>query len=137
MTEFGFFGLEIFFVVFLRGDFNAEALDDLNIVLLEFVDFLRVVGEERDLVYFEIMEDLGGDFVMTGVGGKSKLVIGFNGVVSLILEFVGFYFVEESDATAFLIEIDKYAATFFLDGLHTFDELFLAITTERGKCISG
>ena len=49
--------------------------------------------------------------------------VGVNGVIAVLLQFIGFDLVHQSDAATFLIHIDKHALAFFLNHLHRHVEL--------------
>lgn len=83
----------------------------------------------------EVLEDLGADSVVAEVGGVAEFFVGFDGVVTFLLKFVGFDFSGETDAAAFLAEVEEDAA-FFGDLTEGAVELFAAVAAAGAEDVT-
>ena len=61
--------------------------------------------------------------------GKAQALVGFNGVGTAILQFVGADLVQQANATAFLTQVQQHAAAFTGDGLQRGFKLRTAVAT--------
>ena len=107
MSHFCPLGFEVFLVVRIRGKSHRDLLHDFQSVTFQANDFLGVVGQKADFSHPQIVKHLGSHTVVPEIGGIAQLFVGFDGVESLFLKFVGLDFGGESDATAFLPEVEK------------------------------
>ena len=107
-------------------EFEGKLLGDFEAVAVEADDFLGVVGEEADFAHPEVVEDLGAHAVVAEVGGEAEFFVGLDCIEAFLLEFVGVNLGGESDAAAFLAEVEEDAA-FLGDELHGGVELSAAI----------
>ena len=137
VSHFGFFGLEVFFVVRvgLRGD--GDLFDDFEAVAVESDNFFGVVGEEADFLEAEVDEDLGTDAVFAEVGVVAEFEVGVDGVVALFLEFVGADFSGEADAAAFLAHVEEDAFAGVGDSFHSLAQLAAAVATLGAEDVAG
>ena len=101
------FRFEVFLVVRIRGKSYRDLLHDFQSVTFQANDFLGIVGQKADFSYSQIGEHLGSHTVVPEVGGIAQFFVGFDGVESLFLKFVGLDFGGKSDATALLPEVEK------------------------------
>ena len=85
MPHLGCLGIEIMFVFRVTPDDERHALDDIDPRLGQNFDFLRVVGQQANLLYAEQFEHVGTERKVALIGGKAELVVGFDGIVALIL----------------------------------------------------
>ena len=63
--------------------------------------------------------------------------VGIHGVVAFLLQFVGGYFVHQTDAAAFLLHVYEHALAFFLYYLERLVQLFAAVATHTAKDVAG
>lgn len=131
------FGAEVFGVMRVGLDFEGYVFYDFEAVADEADAFFGVIGHEADFGDIEVAEDLGADAVIALVGAEAEGCIGFDGVHALLLEFVGFEFIDEADAASFLLDIEDSAASFLFDALHSGVELVAAIAAEGAEYIAG
>ena len=68
------------------------------------------VGTQVVATEAEIEEHSGREAVGAGVARVAQEEVGFHGVVAEVLEVIGFEFLFEADAAAFLAEVDDDAA---------------------------
>ena len=130
-------GIQIAFVVFVAPVFQRASFHDFNAVVGQGVDFGRIVGHEYDLDNSQGFHDFRTDAVMPGVGWKAQLKIGIHGVQAVILQIVGFDFVEKADAAAFLAHIQQYAASFLCNGGHGCGQLEAAVAAQATQNVPG
>lgn len=137
VSHFGFFGLEVFFVVRvdLRGDGNL--FDDFKAVAVKPNDFFGVVGKEANFSKAEISEDLGADAILAEIGFVAEFEIGVDGVITLFLEFVGADFGGEANAAAFLAQVEKDSFAAGGDLFHGLAQLAAAVATLGAEDVAG
>ena len=63
----------------------------------------------------EVYQHLRASAVVAQVRGEAQFAVGFNGVVTLILQGVGADFVGKPDAAPFLTHVKQRAAPFFFN----------------------
>ena len=68
---------------------------------------------------------------------EAEFVVGFDGVESVVLESVGFEFVDESDAASLLSHVYESADAFFGDLGHGGVELFAAVAALAAEDVAG
>lgn len=107
-----------------------NAACDGDAVLLDLAHFVWVVGDELDALDVEAFEDVCGDGVVSFVVAEAEGEVCFDGIEALVLEGVGFDFVDEADAAAFLAEVDEDASFHGLDAAQAFLELVATIAAE-------
>ena len=122
-----FFGLKIVGVIIPGGNDNGDTFNDLKSVAGNTDQFAGVVGEQPDTFYALIQQDLYADPILPQISGKSEFLIGFDGIASLILKFVGMDLIENADTPALLAQIDKDSGAGFCDLPHGGMELIAAI----------
>lgn len=132
-----FFGVHVEAVVFVGGDFDGDVFDDFESIAFESDSFDGVVGHETHFLDAEEVENLRSDAIVAFVGSVSEVDVCLDGVKAFFLEFIGFDFVHESDSTAFLVEVDDGAASFFFDHAEGAVELFAAVTSARAEDVAG
>lgn len=137
MAGFVAFGFEVFLVVGVGGNFDGDVVHYFEAVADEADAFFGVVGEEFHFGDAEVVEDLGADAVVAGVHGEAEVEVGLEGVHALFLELVGFEFVEQADAAAFLLHVDDDAFALFFDDLEGGGELVAAVAAEGAEEVAG
>src|SRR6185436_18756472 len=98
-------GREIPAVHWIRTDLERLARGDLDPVVRERLDLLRVVREEPDLEKAEVPQDLGGDAVVPEIRREAELEIRIDGVEPEILELVRAELVRQSDSPPLLAQV--------------------------------
>ena len=121
----------------MRRDLERHALDDLEAEAFDGNVFGGIVRHQPDFADAEVAKDLGAGAVVANVGCKPELGIRFDRVVSLLLQLVGLEFVEKSDASAFLQQIEDDAFFLFRDQFQRAFELIAAIAPVRLKNVAG
>jgi hypothetical protein len=123
--------------VLRRARTARDAFGDFHAGGFELLHFVWVVGEKADGAHAEGFESVGSEFVLARIVGKAELAIGFDGVESGVLEFVGFELVDEADAAAFLGKIEDDASFGFGDGFQREFELGAAVAAFGSEDIAG
>jgi len=85
---------------------HVMEFDNIETVSFEADYFFRVVRQETDVADAEVDQYLCTGTILTEVRWKPQFFIGFNGIEALFLEFVGAKLVYQTDAAAFLRQID-------------------------------
>lgn len=93
----------------------GDAFDYADAGFFELLDLVGIIREEADGADAQRFQCFGGEIVVARVGGKAQFAIGFDGVETLVLQLVGFYFVEQADAAAFLWKVEHDAGAVFGD----------------------
>ena len=62
----------------------------------------------RTCLATKLAEHLGGGAVVAFIGVEAEHLVGVEGVVAAVLELVVAQFVDQTDAAAFLREVEKY-----------------------------
>ena len=130
MAHFVAFGADVLFGVFGGGGDDGDGFGDFESESLEAGAFGGVVGDEFHLADAEVVEDLGSEAVVALVGLESEGLVGFDGIEAAILKFVGAELVDDSDAAAFLGDVEHDAGSFGFDHLEGGAELVAAIAAE-------
>lgn len=137
MTHLFALGLKVEGVVGVFLNVGLDALDDAYAALLEGLDLFGVICDEPYGGYAEELEDLGGKLEVAAVGGVAQLKVGFDGVASAVLEFVGLELGHEADAAAFLVLVEENAGTGIGDGGEGELELLAAVAAQRVEDVAG
>src|ERR1051326_3755930 len=120
-----------------RRDLERNALDDLEAEALDG-DVLRgIVRHQANLADAQVAEDLRAGAVVADVGCEAELRIRLDRVVTLVLQFVRFELVDQTDAASFLQEIEHDALSFLRDPLERPLELIAAVAAVRMKHVAG
>ena len=137
VPHFGFFGLEIFFVVRIGLRVDGNLFDDFKAVAVKSDNFFWIVGEEMNFSEAEIGEDLSADTVFAEVGLVAEFEIGVDGVITLLLESVGANFGGEANAAAFLAHVKEDAFAGVGDSFHGLAQLAAAVATQGSEGVAG
>src|SRR3989441_2484558 len=116
-----------------RRDLDRHALGDVQAVALQPDDLLRVVGEEREVLHAQVDENLGADPVVAQVGLEAEGLVGFDGVLALILKLVRAHLVHETDPPPLLAHVHEHAPPLGLDDRECLLELRPAVAAARVK----
>ena len=68
----------------------------------------RIIGDQTQTLDAQITKDLGPYAVITQIGGKAEMFIGFNSVQTAILEAVGLEFVHQANPPTLLAQVDHH-----------------------------
>src|SRR6476620_4706104 len=91
---------------------DRHLLDHLNAITFESDYLFRIIRQETELAYSEIIKDLRADSVIAQVAGKTEFGVCFDRIESLLLQLVGMNLCRESDAAALLPHVDQHSAGF-------------------------
>jgi len=130
MAEFIPFGRKIEFALLFGRRDNRNLFYNLQIEAGESVDFLRVIGQKSDRRQPQVLQNLQTNTVISRVRLEAEFVIGFDGVVSLVLQLIGLEFCQESDPAPFLREIDHRTRSCFVDHPHRHMQLIAAVAAQ-------
>src|SRR2546426_455245 len=119
-----------------RRDLDRHALGDVQAVALQPDDLLRVVGEEPEVLHAQVDENLGADPVVAQVGLEAEGLVGFDGVLALILKLVRAHLVHETDPPPLLAHVHEHAPPLGLDDRECLLELRPAVAAARVKDIA-
>ena len=137
MPEFLFFGLEILFGVGAGNDFAGDALDHVDSGAFEGVNFFGIVGKQADARDSECFEHLGGQRVVAVVVLEAEAFVGFDGVQSRVLEFVGLQLGHQADAASFLLFVDQDAGAFFSNHREREFQLLATVAAQGVEDVAG
>lgn len=85
MSQFFFFGLEVFLGMRVGRDLTRNALDDDDSGALESGNFVGIVREQTYRTNAEGLQHLGREGEFSMVGFKSQAFVGFDGIEPDIL----------------------------------------------------
>jgi len=137
VAELFFLGAEIVFRVGTRRDFAGNALDDSNPGTLQSFHFIWIIGEQPDGAYAQAFQDFCREREVAVVGFESETFVGFDGVETGILEFIGLELRHQADAAAFLLFVNEDACAFFRNHLKRQFELLPAIAAQGVEDVAG
>src|SRR5688572_29960667 len=106
MSELVSLGLQVPGVLIVRRLLEGHAITEPQAVALESNHFARIVRDRANGAEPQIQEDLRADSVVAKVGLEAQPLVRLDGVCPFVLQLIRLELVEESDASAFLIEID-------------------------------
>ena len=122
-----FFSMKITLIVWVRGNLYRNVFYDLQSVSFQTYTFNRIVGDETHLADTYFAQYLCTYAVITFIGLVSQANVGINGIHAIFLQFVSLHFFHESDASAFLIQINYSSFAGFFYHSQGLVELFSAI----------
>jgi hypothetical protein len=117
MAELLFLGPEVVFGRFHGRDDARNPFGDMNTVLFERLDLLRIIGHKAHRGETKKPQNRGGQFISAQVGVETQLLIRFHGVGAMVLQLVGAQLIEQTDSAAFLIFVDKQSPALLTDRL--------------------
>src|SRR3989449_65665 len=124
-------------ILIRRRRHNGQPLDDLEPVPLETDQLHRIVRQHPDRGQPEVEQDLRADAVVPQVRLETELLVGFDGVVPLILQLIRLELVEEADASSFLIEVHDPPGARLRDHPHRAVQLPAAVAARRTEYVAG
>src|SRR6202171_3132948 len=131
------FGLQIEAVV-LVGRYDVwDASRDMNPVLLELADLVRVVRHQAYRADIQAGEHVRGDGVVALVVAKPERDVGVHRVEAPVLQRVGAHLVDEPDAAPFLPEIEEQAPRHRCEPAQRDFELIAAIAAQGPRHVPG
>jgi len=140
-------GEQVAELVFFRAQVSArvlagarpagDSLYDADAGTLELLDFIGIVREQAHRTQAERFERFGCKFVIACVIGKTKFAIGFHGVETGVLQFVGFQFINQADAASFLRQVEHDPRRLGRNFPEREFELSAAVAALRGEDVSG
>ena len=114
----------------------GNSLDDTNARAFELRYFVGIVGQQAHVAEAERLQGFGGKFVVARVIGKPEAAICFDGVETAVLQFVGFQLIDQSNAAAFLRQVEQHAGRFLGDFAQRKFELRAAIAAFGGEDVA-
>ena len=84
----------------------------------------------------EQSEDLCAHAIVSFVRVVAEMDVGIDGVVALLLEFIGSNLCHQPDASSLLVEIEDDALSLFVNHLHRFVELVAAVAAGRAEDVA-
>ena len=136
MSHFVGLGLQVALIMSMGTHFQRYAFSDGDTQGFQCAVLFRVVGQQANVVLAELVQHGRGDIIGAGVGRESQLMIGLDGVHSLVLQFIGSDLVAQTDASAFLPQIKNDACAGFLDALHGRAQLCTAVAAQGSERIT-
>ena len=130
VTGLGRLGFEIETVVLIARQNMRHARVDLDAMLFELCDLLRVVGHQTNRLDLERVKHVSGHGIIAFVITEAKREIRLHGVESLILQTVGADLVGKADTTPLLAQVQHNAHIHFADLLQRSFELVAAIAAQ-------
>ena len=132
-------------LVLLRLEITGGALADHRLARhsLNYTDsgsfecsyFLRVVRDEPNLFHTQGSQNRSGKIELAMIGLKAKFLIRLDGIESLVLQFIGLQFGNQTDAASLLLLVKKNSSAALGDHLQSQLKLLPAVTPERVKHI--
>ena len=96
---------QVFFIVLVGMNFDRYIIYNLQAISHQSHPLLRVICDQPDFGNTQIPDNLRSDAVITFVHIETQLQVGFNGVKSLLLQSVGFEFIEQANPPPLLLHI--------------------------------
>ena len=90
-------------------DFDRNAFIDLDTAADKRIQLPRIIRHQPDPPNSKLAENFGAQRVIAVIRFKAEVLIGFNGIVSIVLQCVRKQFVHEADTSAFLQLIHEYS----------------------------
>ena len=106
-------------------------------VAFEPHELARVVGQQPHAPHTEFAQDLGADPVVPLVRLEPELLVGLDGVIALVLELVGPDLVRQTDAAAFLVQIQEDTPALCRNSLHGRGQLAATVAPGRMEHLAG
>ena len=99
--------------------------------------FGRIISDQTNAGQAQVGKDLSSDTIITQIRSKAQLNIGFNGIITLILQRISPDFIRQTDTTSFLTHIQYYTAPFFFYHSQRCCQLIAAITAQGTESVAG
>src|SRR5262249_20123176 len=127
------FGAQVLHIRRTRLNLDRYTLHHPQSVPLDADDLARIVRDQLDLVQSEVNENLRPYAVITQICLEPQLQVRLNSIAPLILQRIGLNLVAQTDAAAFLIQIEQNSAPFLLNHFHRLMELVSAVAPQRSQ----
>jgi hypothetical protein len=137
MAHFMLFSLQIAARNFGDARLAGNELRYLDSCGFELANLVGIVGKQANAPGAELLQDLGGEFVLARVGGKTKRFVSLDGVHATILKLVGAQLVHQADAAALLRKIEENSGGSLGDFLERKLELCATVATQRCEHVAG
>ena len=138
MAQLFFLSLEIFLGVRAGSDFAGDAFDDFALRRVSRAFTLSGLFESRRTrVTPSALRISAGRAEVAVVVLEAEALVGFDGVESGILQFVGLQLGHQADAAALLLLVDENARAFLGDHRERKFQLLAAIAAQGMKDVSG
>ena len=92
--------------------------------------FFWIVGNESKFFDTQILEYGDAQRVVAHVRRKSQFLICFDRIVAFFLNLVGFEFIQKSDTSSLLIQIDQCSGSLIFDEFQGMTELVATVASE-------
>ena len=119
----------------LGGQRHAGA--DRHPMLLQALDFERIVGQQTDGRDGQVFENLRRHGVITLVGLVTEEEVGVNRIIALVLEIIRPQLVGQADSPSLLTQIDNDAGPLLGDPLHGAVQLGAAVAAQGAQYVAG
>ena len=116
-------------VVAVGSHLKGHVFNHFKAVTLKAYTLNRVVGHQAHLGDAQYAQDVGAHAIIALIRFETQVDVSVNGVIAVFLQFIGFDFVHQADATPFLIHVHQHTLAFFLYHLHGKMQLFAALAT--------
>ena len=131
-----FFGFHVGQIVGIGVYFDRYIFDYFESVGLQSDAFYGVVGHQSHFRHAQFAQYAGANAIVALIGFEPEMQVGIDGVVALLLQFVGCYFGHQPDAAPFLIHIQHNAFAFFFDDAHGLVQLIAALAAARTEYVA-
>lgn len=129
-------GAQIGFVFGFGCNYKGNAVYEFDGRIFKCINFVGVVGEQVDAAYAQRFQHINSDIVVARIDFEAQVQVGVNGIEAHILEVIGFQFIDNADASAFLAQVQQ-DAVFFGDHFQGAFELFAAVAALGAKQVAG
>ena len=137
MPEFLFLCPQVFFRVRAGCDFARNTFDNVNTGSLKGFHLVGIVGEQPHARHAERFQYLTGKQEVAMIGLEAEAFVGFHGVKTGVLQFVGLQFCHQTNAAPFLLLIDQDTGAFIRDHGQGEFKLLAAIAAQRVENVTG
>jgi hypothetical protein len=131
------FGIEVVRVFRIAANNQRHAFNDIDARFSEDLHFFRVIGQQTHFVHAQQLEHICAEGEIALVSSKAELMVGFDGIIALILQRVGADFIQQTDIASFLAVIQQHATSFLCDMRKSGFELETAVTAQAEERVTG
>ena len=122
-------------VVRIRLHLYCYVLYNNYAITLQTDSFYGIICHKSQILSAHRAQNLCAYSIVPLVGIEAKMHICLHGILALLLQFVGFYFVHQPYSSTLLVEVNEYSPPFFFDATHGFVELFTAFAAFTAEYI--
>src|ERR1043166_2563001 len=137
VTELLFLRLQVASCRLRRRNLDGHALAHDETVARDAIELAWIVAEEPERTDAEIAKDLDAGTIVAMIGAEAQTLVGFDRVAAFVLQGIRADLVGESDAAAFLIQIEQDAAALRGNELHRRLELRTTVASRGAEHIAG